>query len=351
MQIVLHSAERADAAARIQRLLRRKRSEKLRLEREIEEVSRAVAAMMESVAAIEALQQEVSALFAKAMQRDGLSAREVRAVRDVHEQLLAGGLLWSPQRVDDDDEPCGCPVCSADGPSEPVGDEQDPTSAWEEPLPVASAHKAPREPGLRALYRDLALRFHPDRAADDASRAHHEAMMREVNAAYHGGDTERLLRLSQELGVDVDRLRSADGVLADLVRQYEQLKEEVRWLRSSPPGQIVLETRRARRRREPTPIEQMQRMRDESRAQLERVRDFVAGFVAGKLTVAQFLAGPDATGAAVPEEDDEDDIDDLELLDFFESVVVTLAETAFGSGGPPSRRRRSRGRRRKNRRW
>ena len=104
----------------------------------------------------------------------------------------------------------------------------------EDPPPFGPRPPAPRPPkpqrdaGVRALYHKLALRFHPDRAQDEERRAEHEAVMREVNDAYHGGDSERMLALSRELDIDVGDLQASDGLLGELVAQYEAIKAEVR---------------------------------------------------------------------------------------------------------------------------
>lgn len=51
---------------------------------------------------------------------------------------------------------------------------------------------------LKKLYRDLARRFHPDMAIDEADREYRTQMMMAINAAYAAGDIERLLKLAEE---------------------------------------------------------------------------------------------------------------------------------------------------------
>ena len=70
--------------------------------------------------------------------------------------------------------------------------------------------------------------------------------MRQVNDAYHSGDTQRLLELSRELGIDVEGLVGGTGLLQELVQQYENLKAELRAMRASFLGTLVIDTRRAR---------------------------------------------------------------------------------------------------------
>jgi hypothetical protein len=51
---------------------------------------------------------------------------------------------------------------------------------------------------LKQLYRQLARRFHPDLAYDDADRAYRTDLMMAINAAYAAGDIEWLERLALE---------------------------------------------------------------------------------------------------------------------------------------------------------
>lgn len=51
---------------------------------------------------------------------------------------------------------------------------------------------------LKQLYRQLARRFHPDLALDDADRAYRTGLMMAINAAYAAGDVARLERLALE---------------------------------------------------------------------------------------------------------------------------------------------------------
>jgi hypothetical protein len=187
-----------------------------------------------------------------------------------------------------------------------------------------SSPRPERDAGVRALYRKLALHFHPDRAQDAARRAEHEAVMREVNDAYHGGDTERLLELSRELGIEVGELRTSDGLLAELVRQYEQLKAEVRAIRNSPLGMLVADVRRAERDRDlRSPLDAI---RDEAEAalhQLTEIRDLVRDFADGKTSLKAFLRGPErASPFAAFEEAQQDQLE--ELVGMFEELVSAL---------------------------
>ena len=53
---------------------------------------------------------------------------------------------------------------------------------------------------IKSLYRELAKRFHPDLAADDAEREARSAHMAEINAAYASGDLATLRRKASASG-------------------------------------------------------------------------------------------------------------------------------------------------------
>lgn len=77
---------------------------------------------------------------------------------------------------------------------------------------------------LRALYREVAKRVHPDLATDEADRQKREHLMAEANGAYQRGDAEALRRISEEYESSPESVRGA-GIGADLVRVLRQLKQ------------------------------------------------------------------------------------------------------------------------------
>lgn len=125
----------------------------------------------------------------------------------------------------------------------------------------------PDDSELKALYRELAKRFHPDLTTDAQEKVWRESMMAAVNAAYEKHDLNALLELQQqpdrlaqkvvqsraalltELSAEVLRL---DGVIQRLTRQLDeisnsalaQLQLDVSMARQSgqdPLGQIAKE--------------------------------------------------------------------------------------------------------------
>jgi hypothetical protein len=232
----------------------------------------------------------------------------------------------------------------------------------------AAAAKPERDKGLRALYHKLARQYHPDRAEDDAERAAHGAVMQEVNDAYHSGDTQRLLELSRELGVDVEGLVGGAGLLQELVQQYELLKADIRALRSSFLGMLVVDTRRAARDRTDAPLDMLLECEVTMRDELRRVRDFVGEFVEGKVSLETLMEGPpredagdladllDLEGLGELGELDPEDIDLLREVfrggpqaSAFDEILRVVAESLQGTEGPKPRGARPSAKRNKKR--
>jgi len=332
-----------DPITKIRGLIRRKTSEKQRLQKDIAACQQALEPLASQQEALQELDREIHALFQSVLAGEKLAKRARKQVCDVYEQLQYEQLIsLDPELAIGERASCDCPFCSGAAtdevpwPEEASVDREEASGHGQEPKPRSSSQPE-REAGVRALYRKLALRFHPDRAQDEARRAEHEAVMREVNNAYHGGDTERLLELSRELGIEVGELRTSDGLLAELVRQYEQLKAEVRVLRSSPLGMLVADMRRAERDRDRrSPIDAI---RDEAEAalhQLTEIRNLVRDFAEGKISLKVFMRGPQISSPFDASEADEADLF-VELLGMFEGLVGEL------SAAPVASRRKAKG--------
>ena len=75
---------------------------------------------------------------------------------------------------------------------------------------------------LRALYREVAKRVHPDLATDEADRQKREHLMAEANAAYQRGDADALRRILEE---NESRSVRGAGIAADLVRAIRQIRQ------------------------------------------------------------------------------------------------------------------------------
>lgn len=132
------------------------------------------------------------------------------------------------------------------------------TEAAPEPAQTAPAAE-PLEPAaeadLKALFRALAKRFHPDLAAAPAEKARRQAVMAQVNAAYAAQDLKTLQELATlpELAAEAPASRAAQ--LAELRAESERLdgviaglEGELDGLADTPAVQLKLEVSLARQR-------------------------------------------------------------------------------------------------------
>ncbi|MBK7897474.1 MAG: hypothetical protein IPJ90_21825 [Anaerolineaceae bacterium] len=100
-----------------------------------------------------------------------------------------------------------------------------------------TAPKAPRQAlaeeekvSLKQLYRQLARRFHPDMAVDEADRDYRTQMMWAINAAYAAGDLEKLEQLLLEpdaphtIAIQSDQ-EQLDLLTRELTRVQNRLEE------------------------------------------------------------------------------------------------------------------------------
>jgi chromosome segregation ATPase len=136
--------------------------------------------------------------------------------------------------------------------------------AWQAPPPSAPTPPAqPLSPAseaqLKRLYRQLARRYHPDLAADDAERAFRTERMAAINDAYAARSLTELEALAAESGATIHTGRVQPGqteaqmiqALQDQLtrcqRRLRQIEDELRNLHQRPSVQLSLEVKVARR--------------------------------------------------------------------------------------------------------
>jgi hypothetical protein len=79
-------------------------------------------------------------------------------------------------------------------------------------------------PELKKLFREVAMRIHPDHATDEADRHKRTQLMKEANAAYERGDAETLRRILEEYESSPESVKG-EGVAADLMRVIRQIRQ------------------------------------------------------------------------------------------------------------------------------
>jgi DNA repair exonuclease SbcCD ATPase subunit len=112
---------------------------------------------------------------------------------------------------------------------------------------------------IKRLYRQLARRFHPDLAVDEADRARRTEKMAAVNDAYAARSLTELAALAQQPDTTIDigparhgqtEAQLVDALKAEITRCQRRLQEidrELRDLRYRPSVEFSLEVKAARR--------------------------------------------------------------------------------------------------------
>ena len=100
--------------------------------------------------------------------------------------------------------------------------------------------------------------------------------------------------------------------------QYEHLKLELRLAKDTPEGQMVKDYRKAKKQGVDM-IAEMIKVIEKELEELAKIRDFVLHFRDKKMTIKDFLQGPQL-GQKMSEKEQQEAMEDL------------LAELMFGSG-------------------
>ena len=124
--------------------------------------------------------------------------------------------------------------------------------SWEE---VSRPFRPSGGTHIKALYRQLCRRFHPDLTQDPEERARRTQTMAAVNAAYAARDLAELETLAEkveqsrwiETGTPEQRLAGLREKLRKLQQRLEEVQDEIRELIDSPAAQMSLDVRLARR--------------------------------------------------------------------------------------------------------
>ena len=122
------------------------------------------------------------------------------------------------------------------------------------PLKQPQTAPQPDQSELKAPYRELAKRFHPDLTTDPQEKKWREKMMAEVNAAYERHDLNALLKLQQQPDRPPQKVpQSREEILTEMTAEVlrldqiiARLNRQVDELSSSPLAQLQLDVSMAR---------------------------------------------------------------------------------------------------------
>lgn len=298
-----------------------------RARRSTEDVFLRVEPLRERLGAVRA---DIRGLFDELAATEALSRRARQLIAGVRRQLEIDGVIDADGVGPDEDDDFGGLGLDGAGPEQVV--------AGANPRARAKGHET-----TRTLFRRLSLAVHPDHARDDDDRMRRTDVMKAVTQAYEQGDLARLFEIEATCVRPGEHDANADASNADdrrcdeiergnraLKRQSKALDRELRELRAVESGT--------------PPSSAMDALLPEVErevAELEKMRDFVASFRDGKISLEEFLDGPRAEN---PYEGDHD-LEDVAL----EGLLLALADVLGDAAPAPAPRRAGKSTKRKRR--
>jgi hypothetical protein len=156
---------------------------------------------------------------------------------------------------------------------------------------------------IRQLFLRLADSFHPDKVTDEAEKEYRTEIMKEINLAYQDGDLARLLAIEkqQELGAIIDRDSSNDltrhcaKVEAEntyLKDQLETFKQQLKLTKKTQQGEMTAAFKKISKYGG-DPIGEALREVETQISIIEEMHQFVADFRDRRITIKEFLRGPE----------------------------------------------------------
>jgi hypothetical protein len=218
------------------------------------QIAAAEAALVEREAELAELRVEVASFE---LRYETLVGRKLAALKEIEASIAAcQKQLQTSRRWG-----AGGPPVGWDGePYVPVDEQYRRT--WRDPAPPGPSFTPPAElatqsaakQDLKALYRQLCRRFHPDLTQDPAERVWRTEMMAAVNAAYAAGSRAELEALAmtphrgaEREAVGAGRLKALQDRLTYLRRKLREVEGEIDALTHSPLMEMRLEVTLAAR--------------------------------------------------------------------------------------------------------
>ncbi len=250
------------------------------------------------------LDVEIHALFAEILTTRKMGKQTQKNIQSLYRSLQMGGIIsYKPiEEEEEDDEELDELFEDDDSQEnhqrrrqfwEAEGDSESPT------VPRTDESRKVRQTFLR-----LAEIFHPDKVKDNETQMTHTEIMKEINKAYQEGDLARLLEIERkyEVGETIDnnseddltrRCKNIEQQNQILKNQYEKLKEELRLAKNTPEGSMVADYKKAAKQGVDCIELMLETIQSQTKIVAE-IRDFVQDFKDKKITIKEFLAGPES---------------------------------------------------------
>jgi hypothetical protein len=254
------------------------------------------------------LDREIHVLFEEIFSNRKLGKQTKKDIQGIYRNLQMAGIITPKQHHIDEDE--------LDELFEPHGEEEDffrdgqrshhhhESNGQDSQENGGNQVRGESTRQIRQTFLKLAEIFHPDKVTDSETQVHHTELMKEINKAYQEGDLARLLEIERQhqAGEDIDN-NSEDDLTRKINRlerenqflktQYENLKRELKLVKRTPEGAMVSDCRKAVKVGI-DPIAQMLAQVEGEVEVISSIRDFVKGFRDKKITIKEFLRGPEA---------------------------------------------------------
>jgi hypothetical protein len=264
------------------------------------EVFHKVSPNMKTMAELDA---QIHALFAEILTTRKMGKQTQKNIESLYRSLQMGGII-SYKPIDDDEELDELDELFEDDDSEE--NHQRRRQFWEAEQDSESPTVARTDESrkIRQTFLRLAEIFHPDKVKDNETQMTHTEIMKEINKAYQDGDLARLLEIERkyEVGETIDnnseddlsrRCKNIEQHNQILKNQYEKLKQELRLAKNTPEGSMVADYKKAAKQG----IDCIELMLETIQSQTKivaEIRDFVQDFKDKKITIKEFLAGPES---------------------------------------------------------
>jgi hypothetical protein len=267
------------------------------------------------------LDTEIHGLFEDLLTKKKFGQKSLKDILSVYHSLQYMGLLSPKFDDDDDDDELDDIFNNSSNDFNPDEEEnvfnKNAHQKNSDDFASEGSEKSPESRQIRQTFLKLASMFHPDKVTDSETKMHHNEIMKELNRAYEEGDIARLLEierqhhLQEEIDLnnatlsEIERLclqRERDNEL--LKTQYETLKRELRLARNTPEGEMVKDYRACKKEGIDAIGEILSSLENQVKG-IESIRDFVQNFRDKKITLKDFLRGPNSKANHSPKKEEE----------------------------------------------
>jgi hypothetical protein len=264
------------------------------------EVFHRVSPNMKTMAELDA---EIHALFAEILTTRKMGKQTQKNIESLYRSLQMGGII-SYKAIDEEEDDDELDELFEDDNYQENHQRRRQFWEAEQDSESPTVPKTDESRKVRQTFLRLAEIFHPDKVKDNETQMTHTEIMKEINKAYQEGDLARLLEIERkyEVGETIDnnseddlsrKCKNIEQQNQILKNQYEKLKQELRLAKNTPEGSMVADYKKAAKQGVDCIELMVETMQSQTKIVAE-IRDFVKDFKDKKITIKEFLAGPES---------------------------------------------------------